>query len=134
MSILRRLKSLGVGIALDDFGTGYSSMSYLQAFPFDMIKIDRSFISNLERSAQSKALLRGVIGLARGLELPVTAEGVETQAQLDVLKRAGCDLVQGYLIGKPGSIDGYADIVGRPSSLARSGPSGSQVSVARVAG
>ena len=105
MSILRRLKSLGVRIALDDFGTGYSSMSYLQAFPFDMIKIDRSFISNLERSAQSKALLRGVIGLARGLELPVTAEGVETRAQLDVLTRAGCDLVQGFLIGRPASID-----------------------------
>ncbi len=131
MSILRRLKSLGVRIALDDFGTGYSSMSYLQAFPFDKIKIDRSFISNLERSAQSKALLRGVIGLARGLELPVTAEGVETQTQLDVLRRAGCDLVQGYLIGKPSSIDGYADVVGRPTSLTRSGPSRGQTSRAR---
>jgi diguanylate cyclase (GGDEF)-like protein len=117
VSILRRLKSLGVRIALDDFGTGYSSMSYLQAFPFDMIKIDRSFISNLERSAQSKALLRGVIGLARGLELPVTAEGVETRAQLDVLTRAGCEFVQGYLIGRPASIDGYAEAVGRPASL-----------------
>ncbi|HWX64631.1 bifunctional diguanylate cyclase/phosphodiesterase [Bradyrhizobium sp.] len=119
VSILRRLKSLGVRIALDDFGTGYSSMSYLQAFPFDMIKIDRSFISNLERSAQSKALLRGVIGLARGLELPVTAEGVETRAQLDVLTRGGCDLVQGYLIGRPASIDRYAEIVGRPVSPER---------------
>jgi diguanylate cyclase (GGDEF)-like protein len=131
MSILRRLKSLGVRIALDDFGTGYSSMSYLQAFPFDMIKIDRSFISNLERSAQSKALLRGVIGLARGLELPVTAEGVETCAQLDVLTRAGCDLVQGYLIGRPASIDGYAQIVGRPASPERRGLSAGQVSTAR---
>ena len=119
VSILRRLKSLGVRIALDDFGTGYSSMSYLQAFSFDMIKIDRSFISNLERSAQSKALLRGVIGLARGLELPVTAEGVETRAQLDVLTRAGCDLVQGFLIGRPASIDSYAEVVGRPASPGR---------------
>ena len=119
VSILRRLKSLGVRIALDDFGTGYSSMSYLQAFSFDMIKIDRSFISNLERSAQSKALLRGVIGLARGLELPVTAEGVETRAQLDVLSRAGCDLVQGFLIGRPASIDSYAEVVGRPASPGR---------------
>jgi diguanylate cyclase (GGDEF)-like protein len=131
VSILRRLKSLGVRIALDDFGTGYSSMSYLQAFPFDMIKIDRSFISNLERSAQSKALLRGVIGLARGLELPVTAEGVETRAQLDVLTRAGCDLVQGFLIGRPASIDGYAEIVGRPSSPERRGLPASQASTAR---
>jgi EAL domain-containing protein (putative c-di-GMP-specific phosphodiesterase class I) len=116
VSILRRLKALGACIALDDFGTGYSSMSYLQAFPFDMIKIDRSFISNLDR-AQSKAILRGVIGLARGLELPVTAEGVETQPQLDSLARAGCDFAQGFLIGRPASIDQYADIVGRPARL-----------------
>jgi diguanylate cyclase (GGDEF)-like protein len=113
VATLRRLKSLGVRIALDDFGTGYSSMSYLHVFPFDMIKIDRSFISNLERSPQSKAILRGVIGLARGLELPVTAEGVETRAQLDVLTRAGCDFVQGFLIGGPGSIEGYAEITGQ---------------------
>lgn len=116
VSILRRLKSLGVRIALDDFGTGYSSMSYLQAFPFNMIKIDRSFISDLERSAPSKALLRGVIGLARGLELAVTAEGVETRAQLNVLIQAGCDLVQAFLIGRPASIESYAAIVGRPGN------------------
>ena len=133
VSILRRLKSLGVRIALDDFGTGYSSMSYLQAFPFDMIKIDRSFISNLERSAQSKALLRGVIGLARGLELPVTAEGVETRAQLDVLTRAGCDLVQGYLIGRPAPIGNYAEVVGRPVDLDQRRPALSQASAARSA-
>jgi EAL domain-containing protein (putative c-di-GMP-specific phosphodiesterase class I) len=82
-----------------------------------MIKIDRSFISNLERNSQSKALLRGVVGLARGLELPVTAEGVETRAQLDVLTRAGCDLVQGYLIGRPAPIGNYAEIVGRLAGL-----------------
>lgn len=132
VSILRRLKSLGVHIALDDFGTGYSSMSYLQAFPFDMIKIDRSFISNLERSAQSKALLRGVIGLARGLELPVTAEGVETRAQLDVVTRAGCDLVQGFLIGRPAAIDRYAEVVGRPASLDQQSIRAGQASAARV--
>ncbi|MCP3473899.1 EAL domain-containing protein [Bradyrhizobium sp. CCGUVB1N3] len=120
VSILRRLKSLGVRFALDDFGTGYSSMSYLQAFPFDMIKIDRSFISNLDR-AQSKAILHGFIGLARGLELPVTAEGVETQAQLDILSRAGCDFAQGFLIGRPASINQYAQIVGRPPRLDRHG-------------
>jgi diguanylate cyclase (GGDEF)-like protein len=131
VSILRRLKALGVRIALDDFGTGYSSMSYLQAFPFDMIKIDRSFISNLERSAQSKALLRGVIGLARGLELPVTAEGVETRAQLDVVTRAGCDLVQGFLIGRPEPIDRYAEVVGMPTSPERRSLPASQASAAR---
>ncbi|MCK1554421.1 EAL domain-containing protein [Bradyrhizobium sp. 177] len=131
VSILRRLKSLGVHIALDDFGTGYSSMSYLQAFPFDMIKIDRSFISNLERSAQSRALLRGVIGLARGLELPVTAEGVETRAQLDVVTRAGCDLVQGFLIGRPAAIERYAEVVGRPASLGQQGIRADQTSATR---
>jgi diguanylate cyclase (GGDEF)-like protein len=113
VSILRRLKALGVRIALDDFGTGYSSMSYLQAFPFDKIKVDRSFISNLERSEQSKAILRSVIGLARGLDLPVIAEGVETQAQLELLARAGCDLVQGFLIGRPAPIAVYEAVVGR---------------------
>jgi EAL domain-containing protein (putative c-di-GMP-specific phosphodiesterase class I) len=132
VSILRRLKSQGVRIALDDFGTGYSSMSYLQAFPFDMIKIDRSFISNLDRSAQSKALLRGVIGLARGLELPVTAEGVETRAQFDVLTRAGCDLVQGFLIGRPSSIDGYAEVVGRRARPERRDLPASQASARGV--
>jgi EAL domain-containing protein (putative c-di-GMP-specific phosphodiesterase class I) len=86
-------------------------MSYLQSFPFDKIKIDRSFISNLERSAQSKAIVRAVIGLARGLELPVIAEGVETQAQFELLARAGCDLVQGYLIGMPAPIERYAETV-----------------------
>jgi diguanylate cyclase (GGDEF)-like protein len=113
VSILRRLKSLGVRIALDDFGTGYSSMSYLQAFPFDKIKIDRSFVSNLEQSAQSKVIVRGVIGLARGLGLPVVAEGVETRPQFELLARYGCDIAQGYLIGRPSSIDDYADVVGR---------------------
>ena len=113
VSILRRLKSLGVRIALDDFGIGYSSMSYLQAFPFDKIKIDRSFVSDLEHNVQSQTIVRAIIGLARGLELPVIAEGVETRAQLQLLARAGCDLVQGYLIGRPAVIDTYDEIVGR---------------------
>jgi EAL domain-containing protein (putative c-di-GMP-specific phosphodiesterase class I) len=111
--IFRELKLIGVRLALDDFGTGYSSISYLHAFPFDMIKIDRSFVSNLDH-VHSKAILRGVVGLARGLELPVTAEGVETQAQLDVLAHAGCDFAQGFLIGRPASMTQYAGIVGRP--------------------
>ena len=89
LSILRRLKALGVRIAMDDFGTGYSSLSNLQAFPFDKIKIDRSFISNLERSAQAATIVRAVIALGRGLNLPVVAEGVETRAQLDFLSRRG---------------------------------------------
>ena len=85
VSILRRLKTLGVRIAMDDFGTGYSSLSYLQSFPFDKIKIDQSFISKVKNNPQSAAIVRGVIGLAHGLNLPVLAEGVETKAQLEFL-------------------------------------------------
>jgi diguanylate cyclase (GGDEF)-like protein/PAS domain S-box-containing protein len=113
VSILRRLKLLGVRIAMDDFGTGYSSLSYLQSFPFDKIKIDKTFISNLDHNPQSAAIIRAVIGLGRGLELPVIAEGVETKSQLDFLTREACDLVQGYVVGRPLPIEDYADLVGR---------------------
>jgi EAL domain-containing protein (putative c-di-GMP-specific phosphodiesterase class I) len=108
VSILRRLKSLGVRIAMDDFGTGYSSLSYLQAFPFDKIKIDQAFISNLDKNPQSAAIVRAIIGLGRALSLPVTAEGVETKEQLAFLTRERCDEVQGFLIGKPEPIEEYA--------------------------
>ena len=113
ISILRRLKALGVRIAMDDFGTGYSSLSYLQSFPFDKIKIDQSFISNLEKNPQSAAIVRAVLGLGRGLDLPVLAEGVETDAQLAFLVNESCDEVQGYLIGRPGPVADYAALVGR---------------------
>jgi diguanylate cyclase (GGDEF)-like protein/PAS domain S-box-containing protein len=114
VSILRRLKALGARIAMDDFGTGYSSLSYLQAFPFDKIKIDKSFISNLGRNIQSATIVRAVIGIARSLELPVLAEGVETKEQLAFLAKESCDEVQGYLIGRPLPIDNYATLTGRP--------------------
>jgi diguanylate cyclase (GGDEF)-like protein/PAS domain S-box-containing protein len=113
LSILRRLKLLGVHIAMDDFGTGYSSLSYLQSFPFDKIKIDKTFIANLDHNPQSAAIIRAVIGLGRGLELPVLAEGVETKSQLDFLAREACDQVQGYVVGRPLPIEDYADLVGR---------------------
>ena len=110
-SILRRLKALGVRIAMDDFGTGYSSLSYLQAFPFDKIKIDQSFISNLDKNPQSAAIIRAVIGLGRCLSLPIAAEGVETNEQLAFLAREACDEVQGYLIGRPCPIAEYAEAI-----------------------
>ncbi len=113
VSILRRLKSLGVQIALDDFGTGFSSLSYLHAFPFDKLKIDRSFISDLESNQQSIAIVHAVIGLSRSLNIPILAEGVETKAQHAFLVREGCDEVQGYLTGRPLKIADYADAVGR---------------------
>ena len=115
VSILRRLKGLGVKIAMDDFGTGYSSLSYLQSFPFDKIKIDQAFISNLESNEQSATIIRAVIGLARGLSLPVIAEGVETKGQLAFLAAEKSDEVQGYLIGKPRPIEDYAELTGQPN-------------------
>ena len=113
LALLRRLKALGVRISMDDFGSGYSSLSYLQAFPFDKIKIDRAFVINLGRNPQSAAIVRAVIGLGHGLEMSIVAEGVETQAQLGFLAEAGCDAVQGYFIGKPAPIGQYAALVGR---------------------
>jgi diguanylate cyclase (GGDEF)-like protein/PAS domain S-box-containing protein len=113
VSTLRRLKLLGVRIAMDDFGTGYSSLSYLQAFPFDKIKIDQSFISKVKSHPQSAAIVRAVIGLAHGLNLPVLAEGVETRDQLDFLAAESCDEVQGYLLGRPHPILEYSDLIGR---------------------
>jgi predicted signal transduction protein with EAL and GGDEF domain len=113
LSILRRLKALGVRIAMDDFGTGYSSMSYLQSFPFDKIKIDQSFISKVTSNPQSAAIVRAVIGLAHGLNLPVLAEGVETKAQLDFLAAESCDEMQGYLLGRPHPIMEYSGLIHR---------------------
>ncbi|MDT3686112.1 MAG: EAL domain-containing protein [Pseudorhodoplanes sp.] len=113
VSILRRLKALGVQIAMDDFGTGYSSLSYLQSFPFDKIKIDQTFISNMERNNQSAAIVRAVLGLGQKLNLLVVAEGVENQEQLAILRHERCDEMQGYLIGRPGPISEYPEMVGR---------------------
>jgi diguanylate cyclase (GGDEF)-like protein/PAS domain S-box-containing protein len=113
LALLRRLKALGVRISMDDFGSGYSSLSYLQAFPFDKIKIDRAFVMNLGRNPQSAAIVRAVIDLGHGLEMSIVAEGVETQEQLGFLSEEGCDAVQGYFIGKPLPIGQYAALVGR---------------------
>jgi len=122
VSILRRLKTLGVRISMDDFGTGYSSLSYLQSFPFDKIKIDQAFISSMEHNAQSAAIVRAVIGLARGLEVPVVAEGVETKDQLAFLSREACDEVQGFFVGRPHPIEHYAELVGRTAAEQISAP------------
>ena len=119
VSILRRLKSLGVQIALDDFGTGYSSLSYLHSFDFDRIKIDRAFIGDLEHNRHSMAIVRAVISLGRSLDIPVLAEGVETDGQHTFLVQEGCDAVQGYLMGRPKPIADYAKLVGRPAITRR---------------
>ena len=102
---LRRLKALGVRIAMDDFGTGFSSLSTLQSFPFDKIKIDKSFVENIHRHDRATVIVRAVLGLGRSLEIPVVAEGVETQEQINFLRGEDCAELQGYAIGRPGPLD-----------------------------
>ena len=100
LATLHELRKLGVQIAMDDFGTGYSSLSYLRSFPFDKIKIDRSFIQDLANGAEPYAIVRAVTGLANNLSIISTAEGVETQQQLDTLQNVGCTEMQGHLFSK----------------------------------
>jgi diguanylate cyclase (GGDEF)-like protein len=105
---LRQLKSLGLRIAMDDFGTGYSSLSNLRSFPFDKIKIDGSFVRSVDSNEQTAAIVRSVLGLGRGLGLPVLAEGVETDAELGFLAAEQCHAAQGYLMGRPSPIGEFA--------------------------
>jgi diguanylate cyclase (GGDEF)-like protein len=101
LATLEKLRAKGVQIALDDFGTGYSSLSYLRSFPFDKIKIDRSFIQDLSKGAEPLAIVHAVAGLAKSLNMVSTAEGVETKQQLETLKALGCVEMQGYLFSRP---------------------------------
>ncbi|WP_084384846.1 putative bifunctional diguanylate cyclase/phosphodiesterase [Novosphingobium naphthalenivorans] len=100
-AIIRNLRAFGIGISLDDFGTGYSSLSYLLNYPFTKIKIDKAFILNLHREANSRAVIRAVIGLGKSLGLTVAAEGIEREFERDYLRDEGCTQGQGYLFGKP---------------------------------
>jgi diguanylate cyclase (GGDEF)-like protein len=101
LALLHEIKNLGISIVLDDFGTGYSSMRYLQMFPFDRIKIDKSFIQSMTTHSDSAAIVCAIAGLGRGLDIETTAEGVETAEQLAFLRTAGCQLGQGYLFSRP---------------------------------
>ncbi|MBO1325165.1 bifunctional diguanylate cyclase/phosphodiesterase [Acetobacter sp. TBRC 12305] len=105
LRMLRQIKALGVSVALDDFGTGYSSLDTLRSFPFDRIKIDRSFCSNAVSSPQTLAIIRAVLGLGRSFGIPVLAEGIETYDQLSMLGNEGCDEGQGFLLGRPVPLD-----------------------------
>lgn len=101
LTLMQELKGLGVRLSMDDFGTGYSSLSYLRSFPFDGLKIDRSFMTDLHGSTDSQAIIQAIIGLGRALALTVTAEGVETQEQLALLRQYGCDEAQGFFLNRP---------------------------------
>jgi diguanylate cyclase (GGDEF)-like protein len=120
LAALHALHTLGVRIAMDDFGTGYSSLSYLRGFPFDTIKIDRSFVSGLETSEESVAIVRTITGLGQILHMDTTAEGVETEEQCEILIAAGCTDMQGYLFGRPSpasSIPAAIERLSRPVAV-----------------
>ena len=121
LGMLRQIKALGIRIAMDDFGTGYSSLSTLRAFPFDRIKIDGSFIKSVNSNGQAATIVRAVLGLGRGLGLPVLAEGVETDAELQFLHDELCDEVQGYLLGRPAAIGSFRNLTHADVALDASG-------------
>ncbi|KYK44685.1 diguanylate cyclase [Bradyrhizobium liaoningense] len=114
LATLHELRAMGVRISLDDFGTGYSSLSYLRSFPFDKIKIDRSFVSELATREDSMAIIRAVTGLGRSLGIVTTAEGVENDVQLELLRREGCTQAQGYLFSEPRPASDVAMMLDRP--------------------
>jgi diguanylate cyclase (GGDEF)-like protein/PAS domain S-box-containing protein len=121
---LGRLADAGLALALDDFGTGWSSLQSLRSFPLTTVKIDQSFVQNVATEVRDRQLVAAVIGMAKGLSLQTLAEGVETAAQLQVLTELGCDIAQGYLLGRPGSavaIEGVLDLGGVPEALTRAG-------------
>jgi EAL domain-containing protein (putative c-di-GMP-specific phosphodiesterase class I) len=121
LAILHQLRELGVRISMDDFGTGYSSLSYLRSFPFDKIKIDRSFVKDLAERPDCVAIVRAISGLGRSLNITTTAEGVETVDQLDWLRNEGCNEVQGFLFSaaKPaGDVAALLSRFGRRASQA----------------
>ena len=115
MSALNALREEGFSVAVDDFGTGYSSLRYLQRFPVDVLKIDSSFVHDVERNADSRAICKAIIALARGLGLALVGEGVQSNWQLEFLKREACDMVQGYLLSKPLSADEFTTLINRKS-------------------
>jgi EAL domain-containing protein (putative c-di-GMP-specific phosphodiesterase class I) len=101
VDVLHSLKRLGVRLALDDFGTGYSSLGSLRSLPFERLKIDRSFITDMEHREDDRSLVRAIIAMGRSLKLAIVAEGVETPWQLNFLRNEGCHAIQGHLLGRP---------------------------------
>jgi EAL domain-containing protein (putative c-di-GMP-specific phosphodiesterase class I) len=121
LATLHQIRDLGVRISMDDFGTGYSSLSYLRSFPFDKIKIDRSFIGDLAKGDNAIAIVQAILDLAKSLKMTTTAEGVETADQQRLLRAAGCNEMQGYLFSVPKPAAEIAELLnarGRPAKIA----------------
>jgi diguanylate cyclase (GGDEF)-like protein len=128
IAVLHQLRNLGIGIVLDDFGTGYSSLSYLSIFPFDEIKIDKSFVAELSNRADCAAIICAVTGLGRSLQVATTAEGVETEEQLQLLRAAGCTQAQGFLLSRPKPV---AELDFSPG-IAQAGEAGTAAEIAEM--
>jgi diguanylate cyclase (GGDEF)-like protein/PAS domain S-box-containing protein len=118
LAALRQVAGIGVRIALDDFGTGFSSLSHLRVFPFNRIKIDRSFVAQVVEREDCRAIIRAVCAMAKALEIETTAEGVETDDQLALIRAVGCHQVQGYLLARPQTLDALTNLIGRPTPIA----------------
>jgi len=111
------LRGMGVAIAIDDFGTGYSSLTYLKSYPVTSLKIDRSFVIDIEANPADQAIVRAIVEMGHGSRLHVVGEGVETQEQFRRLQECGCDEIQGYWVGRPMSIEGVEEILSREREL-----------------
>lgn len=130
LQVVLALKALGVTVAMDDFGTGYSSLSTLQVFPFDKIKVDKSFIQSVETSVHAAAIVKATLLLGRSLNIPVLAEGVETEQHLAFLRKEGCTSVQGFLFGKPMPREAISRMIREVSAVQAASPSKPAKSVA----
>jgi EAL domain-containing protein (putative c-di-GMP-specific phosphodiesterase class I) len=117
LTTLRRLKQLGIRISMDDFGTGYSSLSYLRSFPFDKIKVDRVFVSDLGDGTEHIVIVQAVVSIANALGMTATAEGVETDDQRQILAGLGCDEAQGYFFSHPVPIEEVPEILDKWAAM-----------------
>lgn len=113
IKILKDIKKLGATIALDDFGTGYSSLNYLTKLPIDVLKIDRSFVTDLNKNLKSRCIVENIINLSHQLGIDVVAEGVEEKEQVDYLKNILCDIIQGYYFSKPREFEDIVKMIGK---------------------